>query len=372
VRRKPIHMLLAMAYVLALAATAGCNGDGTLRLPTGVVYPSIAPVEGAADQTVTHTFEFEGKPHSITVIVDGPLFTGAQAAEKSVLRFGRARENDWIEDYYPAFIFDEHQDAFFAELLGQLRAVRDAEGLDSDRYVELMTTFVQSIEYRIDPGDLSPKFPVETFAERNGDCDDKALLLGGLLAREGYDVAIMLFAPEEHVSLGIKADGLEYNATGYAYIETTLLGYVGVPPDTIGDGKLLESEPQVFPLERGTGGYGAADEVLAIQSATTEIEARVAALAEKITDADARLRELEAEVADLRSRMNALTASGDTAGYNALVPEYNAAADTFNSVVGERNGLVAQHNTAVVTHTYIREHGSDRHGTFEYLRTHGI
>ncbi len=369
-RSQALRALTAVACVLALAAAPGCNADGTLQLPTGVVYPSIKPVAGAANQTVTHTFTFEGKPRAITVVVDGPLLAGAQAAEKSVIRFGRARENDWIEDYYPAFIFEKNQDPFFAALLGQLRGIRDAEGLDSDRYVELMTTFVQSIEYRTDPGDLSPKFPVETFAEQSGDCDDKTLLLGGLLAREGYDVAILLFASEEHVALGIKANALEYGDTGYAFIETTTPGFVGVPPDSIGNGTLLESKPQVFPLKGGTTAFAAADQVAAIEKAAADLEKRVASLAKEITAADTQLTGMEAKVRDLKARLEALSASGDTAAYNALVPEYNAAADAYNAAAAARNDTVARHNAAVQTHTYIREHSDDRPATFEYVRTH--
>lgn len=369
-RRKPIHSLLAIACVLALGASAGCNVGGTLRLPTGVVYPSIDPVAGTANQIVTHTFTFEGKPRTVTVDVDGPLLAGAQAADKSVIRFGRAHENDWIEKYYPAFIFEEHQDAFFSALLGQLRGIRDAEGLDTDRYVELMTGFVQSIEYRVDPGDLSPKFPVETFAESTGDCDDKALLLGGLLAREGYDVAILLFAPEEHVALGIKANGLDYRDTGYAYVETTLRGFVGVPPDSIGEGQLLESEPQVFALEGGSASFGAADQVAAIAAATDDLEARVTALAKDITTADAKLKTLETNVRNLKTRMDAASAAGNTAGYNALVPEYNAAANAYNTAVAGRNDIVVRNNSAVETYKYLTEHADDRSGTFQYLRTH--
>lgn len=369
-RRKPIHSLLVIACVLALVASAGCNADGTLRLPTGVVYPSIEPVAGTANQSITHTFTFEGKPRTVTVDVDGPVLAGAQAADKSVIRFGRAHENDWIEKYYPAFIFEEHQDAFFSALLGQLRGIRDAEGLDGDRYVELMTGFVQSIEYRIDPGDLSPKFPVETFADRAGDCDDKALLLGGLLAREGYDVAILLFASEEHVALGIKANGLEYRDTGYAYIETTLRGFVGVPPDSIGDGQPLESDPQVFVLEGGDSAFSSADQVAAIAAATNDLEARVTALARDITTADAKLKQLETNVRTFKTRLDSLSAAGDTVGYNALVPEYNAAANAYNEAVAERNDIVGRHNTAVETYKYLNEHADDRLGTFGYIRAH--
>lgn len=373
-RRKPLTALLALvcACALALGSAAGCSVNGTLHLPTGVVYPSIKPTAGTPDQTVTHTFSFEGKKRSLTVTVNGPLLAGARTAEKSVIRFGRARENDWIKDYYPAFIFEENQAPFFSALISQLRAIRDSEGLDADRYVELMTTFAQSIEYRTDPGDLSPKFPVETFADRNGDCDDKTLLLGGLLAREGYDVAILLFGPEQHVALGIKANALAYRETGYAFIETTTQGFVGMAPESVGSGTVLKSVPQVFPLKGGAAAFGAADQVAEIEKAATDVEARVTALATEIKAADTRLKQLEAEVRNLKSRMDSLMSAGDNAGYNALVPKYNAAAAAFNDGVASRNDIVAKHNAAVQTHTYIREHLDDRRGTFEYLRTRAL
>ncbi len=365
-------LAIVLALTLALAPLAGCSVNGSLRLPTGVVYPSIKPVEGTADLTVSHTFTFEGQPRAVTITVDGPLYAGAQQAEKSVIRFGRARENDWISDYYPAFVFEKHQDAFFSALLEQFRSVRDAEGLDSDRYVELMTAYAQSLEYRIDPQNLSPKFPVETAAQLAGDCDDKALLLGGLLAREGYDVAILLFGPEQHVALGIKAEGMEYKKTGYAYIETTIGGFVGMPPDSVGSGTKLTSEPQVFKLGDGSLGYTAGPQVSRILITADAAEKAVAAAAERIRSADAALPPRESNVRSLKSRIEALLAAGDNAGYNALVPSYNAAAAEYNAAIEERNALVAEHNRVVGIHTFIIENLSHRPGVFAYIQANPL
>ena len=365
-RVRPVAVMLAL--LLALGAVAGCNADGTLRLPTGVVYPSITPVAGSTGVTATRTFPFEGAPRTVMVTIDGAVLAGAQHAEKSVIRFGNARENDWISDYYPAFAFEKHQDDFFAALIAQFRAIRDASGLDPDRYVELMTAYAQSLDYKVDPQDLSPKFPIETAASGSGDCDDKALILGGLLSREGYDVAILLFGPEQHVALGIKTDGPDYRGTGYAYIETTTKGFVGMSPDSVGDGIKLASEPQVFTLGKGTKKFGASAQVAQILSAADTAKKRAVEIAGRVTAADAGLELLRSETSALKSRMDAALASGDTATYNALVPSYNASAASFNDAVASRNALVAEHNGIVAIDTYVLDHLDDRPGVYAYIQ----
>ncbi|PKQ21347.1 MAG: hypothetical protein CVT66_00700 [Actinobacteria bacterium HGW-Actinobacteria-6] len=369
-RLRPLTTFIALT--LALAMVAGCSVNGELHLPTGVVYPSINPVAGTADLTVTQTFTFEGAPRSVTMVVDGPVFGGAQQAEKSVIRFGKARENDWIRDYYPAFVFDEHQDAFFSALMGQLNGIRSASGLDDDRYVELMTAYVQSLEYRIDPVDLSPKFPVETAGEGAGDCDDKALLLGGMLAREGYDVAILLFSAEQHVALGIKADGLDYRDTGYAYIETTAQGFVGMPPDTIGEGAALSSQPQVIRIGTGKMSWGAGPQVASILDAAKTAEKRAGELAARLKAADTSLTPLQSRTQALKSQLDARSSAGDNAAYNSLVPTYNAAVAEYNAAVAARNQIAQENNGVVAIHTYIVEHLDDRPGAFAWVQSHPL
>ena len=369
--RRSLAMIAIVAT--ALVAIPGCassgSGGSTLGLPTGVVYPKIVP-DGSvtADRTVTYTFDFEGAARTLTVTIDGSVYAGADAAEKSVTRFGNARENDWIEDYYPAFVNEPHQDAFYDALLGQLRAIRSAEGLDDDRYIELMTVFVQSVEYRTDPVDLSPKFPVETFVEQSGDCDDKTLLLAGLLSREGFDVAVMLFEAEQHVALGIRSADNGYAGTGYAFVETTAPGFVGMVPDGLGGGITLVSEPQVFRIDGGTRPYGAGEQVAFILQRDSELELRAIELGELVKDADDGLVALEAQATSLKARLDSYTASGDTARYNALVPEYNRVADAYNVQAAERNTLAEEYNSVVAARSYIFDHLDDRPAVYRFLR----
>ncbi len=343
--------------LVSLLLLSGCSGG----LPEGVIYPSITVDESvAADIPVTSTFTFESQPVTIATTVDGELYAGADAAEKAVIRFGNARENDWIDDYFPAFVEEPHQDAFFADLLGQLRAVRDQRGLDSDRYAELMTVFVQSLAYVTDPVDLEPKFPVETYVDQNGDCDDKTLLLAGLLAREGYDVAILLFEPEQHVSLGIRSADIGYLDTGYAFTETTSYGFVGMVPDEFAGGIELTSTPRVFKIGSGTVPYTAGAQVARILDGRERAVAEAATLADRIREADATLEALRVRVETTRATMDGLSASGRVAEYNAMVPEYNALVEDYNNAANERNQLAEQHNKLADIDRLIIEGLDDR------------
>ncbi|MDI6900310.1 MAG: hypothetical protein QMC79_01275 [Anaerosomatales bacterium] len=356
---------LALVSAVVAALLAGC---GTGGLPQGVVYPSIEPDPSVTEPLmVEHSFTFEGVGRSVTLAVDGALYAGARDAEKSVIRFGNARETDWIEDYYPAFVNEPHQDPFFEDLLGQLRAIRDREGLDPDRYAELLTVFVQSIPYATDPVDLSPKFPVETFVDRAGDCDDKTLLLAGLLSREGYDVAVLLFEPEQHVALGLRSDAATYRSTGYAYVETTTEGLVGMVPDDLAGGVVLTSEPRVFGVDGGTTSYGAGDEVTAILAALEESSEEAQALRPEVDAADRALATMSAEVDRLSQALDEASARGDVATYNALVDEYNDAAAAYNTATSERNALADRYNAAIAIVNGILERLDDRRGAYALI-----
>ena len=60
--------------------------------------------------------------------------------------------------------------------------------------------------------------------ENVGDCDDKAILLAGLLARENYSVVLFKFGPEKHMAIGVKSDAFPYKSTGFTYVEAMTPG----------------------------------------------------------------------------------------------------------------------------------------------------
>jgi hypothetical protein len=347
--------------ILLTALLAGCTGG----LPEGVIYPSITLDKSVTnDIPVSVSFAFEGQPVTLDVMVDGSLYAGAVAAQKSVTRFGNARENDWIEDYFPAFIDEEHQESFYADLLGALRRVRDERRLDSDRYAELLTVFAQSITYETDPVDLEPKFPVETLVDGAGDCDDKTLLLAGLLAREGYDVSIFLFEPEKHVALGVHSEDIGYLNTGYAYTETTAEGFIGMVPDSFAGGITLTSEPRVFRIGSGTTPYTAGAQVREILDERARAIARADALVAEIAAADAGITSLAAQVSASASELESLQNAGRIAEYNSRVPGHNYLVEQYNDAVARRNALVDEHNALAELDRIIVQGLDDRAGVY--------
>ena len=101
-------------------------------------------------------------------------------------------------------------------------------GLTKNQVAELVVAFVQALPYVPDSvssgRDEYPKYPVETLAERGGDCEDTSILTAAILRAMNYDV--VLFELPGHMAVGIWGDNIpgtyvEYNGKKYYYLETT-------------------------------------------------------------------------------------------------------------------------------------------------------
>src|SRR5665647_614116 len=317
----------ALLALVLVVATAGC---AALFGPSAE-YPAIVPVPGAGGPVaVAHMFAFERETETIGVTIDAPILAGARAGEKEVMIRGEVPEEEWIAGAYRAQVFDPAQDRFYGDLLGGFREVRDRRGLDSDRYLELMAAAVQQLPYVTAPG-TAAKYPVETWADGSGDCDDKTLLLAGLLAREGYRVALLVFLPESHMSLGVGCpEGHDYGGSGYAYLEVTNGSYVGAVPDGIGNGIRLSSEPLIVPIRNGTTIYGAAPEVAAIEAARLRARAHVEALGPEI---DRQRNALETD----RRQLEAFRSAGAPNAFETAYARYRENAAACDRLVDEYN-----------------------------------
>jgi hypothetical protein len=335
--------LLVGRIILVVLTVAVVLGAGYLFLSRPeAIYPSIHPIEvqGGTYRPVGISFTFEGKPISFSIPVNGTVYFGAQRARKEALLTRDIPDSIFIPNYYLAFLDDPNQEEFYRELLGAFRSIRAKDTLDDDEYLELMTVAVQSLSYETDGTLTAPKFPVETYVDGKGDCDDKSLLLAGLLAREGYPVALFYFQPEAHMALGVKGYGCDYRETGYGYVATTNLSLVGVPPGQLAGGVNLTSAPLVIAVANGTRLYGECRETMAIQDALERTETDAASLSRDLTS-------LTAGMSDFRSR-------GKAAEYNQLLYQYNA--------------VVKEYNDNALVHNYILRHLDDRKGTYAWLR----
>lgn len=359
-----MRRILVLLVLVATALGAGCLGG---LLQPAVVTPAIVPVEGAVlDRTPVHTFPFEDEEETIRIDPDPAVYAGAKGADRQLYLTKDLSREEWIPIYYLAFVNDSHQEPFYADLLAALREIRDREGLDNDRYLELIAAFVQAIPYRTDASIIEPKFPIETYVDAEGDCDDKSLLLAGLLAREGYGVALFYFEDEAHMAVGVKSAGCAYRNTTYAYIEATNASYVGIPPAALSNGTVLSTDPLVIPVGDGSRLYAACDEVRTIERALSVSHERVDELEPKLAERARDLESRDGEIEALKARMAALSRSGEVREYNRLVPEYNRMVRDYNDAAGSYNALLEESRAVVEIHNDLAAHAHDRPGA--YLR----
>jgi hypothetical protein len=359
--------------LLALVVVASVLGAGCME---GILHPAaeppeIVPVNGATlDHIPAYTFPFEDGMETIQIPVDPEVYAGAKGADRTLRLYEDLPREEWVPIYYLAFINDTDQDPFYAELLSRLRSIRDRRGLDDDRYLELITAFVQSIPYRTDSAIIEPKFPIETYIDEEGDCDDKSLLLAALLAREGYGTALLYFEEEAHMAVGVKSIGCSYKNTTYAYVEATNVSYIGIPPAILSDGTVLRSNPQVIPVGDGQGAFSSCSQVMAIEHAIEQSLALVKALERDLASADRDLQAMKTSIDSLDSRIDALSSPGNHQQYNSLVAEYNRLVAKYNSEIGIYNGLLEESRTYAQTYNYLVTHAYDRPGSYLWVKAH--
>ncbi|MDD1664748.1 MAG: hypothetical protein LUQ32_05285 [Methanomicrobiales archaeon] len=337
----PKRLLLGRLILVAIVIVILLGAGYFMVSRPAAIYPSIHPVEVEGTyKDVGISFRFEGVTRSLSIPVNGTVYFGAQRAQKEAILVRDIPDSIFIPTYYLAFLNDPNQEEFYRELTGAFGDIRATDSLDDDEYLELMAVAVQSLPYVIDGTLTAPKFPIETYVDGKGDCDDKSLLLAGLLAREGYTVALLSFRPENHMAVGVKGYLCDYRNTGYGYLETTNLTLVGVPTLQLDGGVNLTSAPFVIPVANGTRLYGRCQETLAMEKALERTETRETSLSKDLAS-------LTARMSDLRSQDR--------------FTEYNRLLDQFNAVVKD-------YNDNALVHNYILEHLDDRKGTYAWLR----
>jgi hypothetical protein len=312
---------------------------GYLSRSPQATYPEITPssAQGIERVVISYQFPFENNTVQLSVPVNISIYHGAHLATKNITVFGPIPQSILLRDYYLSFVGDPEQDEFFSAFLGELRQYRSKWNLTEDEYLELMSTCVQSLPYQ--PHSGGSKFPLETFVDRSGDCDDKALLLSGLLAREGYNISLLYFEKERHVALAVAATANTFHDSGYAYIETTYPSYVGSVPDSIEDNLSLSSFPLLLRIGNGTRTYQSGQDTLRIDTVRKDAERCIRESLPGLPASRSALYQLAIQE-DLEHRYVAL--NGQDAGYKEFV---------------RQTGI----------YVYIQSHSYDRKGTIVWL-----
>jgi hypothetical protein len=364
--RSRASSLIIVLLIASLAAGCSILPAGS---PPPAVYPSIEPVGGPPlAATFSTSFPFQDAVVTIEVPVDAAVYRGAKSADKNAILYETINESEWLPDYYTAFISEGDLVPLYDALTAALEGVARERALDSDEYLELITVFVQSLPYRAGPDDIPPKFPVETIVEEGGDCDDKSLLLSALLSREGYDVALLYFGEENHMAVGVRSPDCGYRSTGYAFIESTNVTFIGIPPAGLEGGVTLTSDPVVIPVGEGGRGYAACAQTRAISSVAERVRGEIDALKPLLDEQNRALEDQLAAIDGLGAELDRLSAGGRVALFNTKAAEYNRLVDSYNADLAACNELRERYNRLVGIHNYIATHQYDREGTFAWVQ----
>jgi hypothetical protein len=300
---KEIGVLLPL-IVAALISVSGC-----IQAEPYAVYPHIEPAEGPSLDHITYEYRYMEGQVSLTIPVDASVYWGAKNADKQAHIHGEMEDEEWLPGYYRSFITEGDLFPLYDAIGDACSQLRIENNLDDDEYLELITVFVQSIPYSEGNTPISPKFPIETIVDGEGDCDDKSILLAALLAREGYDVVLFYFEKENHMAVGIRCPQWSYKDTGYAFIETTGINLVGFETEELQGGDILVSDPVLIPVGEGELQYHRCDQTRYIQDAY---------LASKV------------QAKDLKSRLETMPPSG--VAYNRLIARYNGVVELHNYI----------------------------------------
>ncbi|MDP2796266.1 MAG: hypothetical protein Q8N94_01985 [Methanoregula sp.] len=244
-----------------------------------IITPSIT------DSTEYRRFDFHYRSDNyvVNIPVNTSLYRAASTSPNKQLGSG-------AEDFgylYREMMDDPALDSFYTDVLKEIRRTRYRGGynLTDDEYLEMVTSFVQQIPYDNTTAE-NPRYPVEVIFDGKGDCDEKALLLNGLLSREGYDVALMAFPSLKHVTSGIRIylasnkPSFRVFSNGkrdYVYIETTTTRLIGF----YGDDYDQAPQPIVVPVGTGTLQYSKINYVMKIFADLQTMEDQLEMLDEK-------------------------------------------------------------------------------------------
>lgn len=334
----------------------------TTQVEEEYALPTIVPVASPVPATMTRTFQtkFEKKTYQIEVEVNTSIYEGARNVDRRWPGNGTWDDPAILTAYYRRYIEDPAMEVFFDDLARPFRYIKAADGLTDEEYLELLVTFVQQIPY--DPNaPVDPRYPVEVIGDQKGDCDEKSLLLLGMLAHEGYDTALLLFPDERHAAAGI---GISVNGNPsfrvfrspdsgkYFYIESTGLTYIGQYTEPFGS-----AEVKVVPLGNGTRRFDRVNYVTRITGVYQKIEDRLPYM-------DNQMDEWQDEIDALKTKL--------TSGTYETQDEWDRDYQEYTGLIEQYNDYVQKFNTYLEVRDYIADHPYDMAGVYRYIENTNV
>lgn len=205
------------------------------------IYPGLKdPVPAPGDSVPADIIiQTEEDGVSMDYIWDGMMITIASFSENDYLNM-KAMPRRYNVSQYNSYIAEKRNREVLKDIASKIQeACTIAEKSEREK-VESALSFVQSIPYMSDMDSKNerdyPKYPIETLFECCGDCEDKCMLLSGILKEWGYKTVYVMYG--DHVALAVGGSefspGYYFDKDGerYYFMETTLPGWhVGEMPD---------------------------------------------------------------------------------------------------------------------------------------------
>ena len=275
------------------------------------------------------------------------------------------------QDQYDVFIYDNSDEEIINDILS---TIKNREGrLDYD-IVQILVSFVQSIEYD-KKADL-PKYTLETLNLNKGDCDDKSILLSKLLSYAGYETCLFIYEKGQHMAVGLKIDDdSSAYRDGFVYIETTGNSPIGkVPEEFAGGISILNEEPVILYVDVVGSNYqingfnelkkfyNDVEEIYGSDYFNNSFEGKV--LIEKISTIKKKANQMkglmdleEIKIKKIKTKINALGGCTGTLEKNlydlclhlndslkTIIDNYNTLVKKINSVNSDLNILISDYN----------------------------
>jgi len=213
----------------------------------------------------TFTFNYAsgyGGPREYTFRVPVNMSVLYGARQMRVTLPKTAQDPAEVQAYIGTFESDPAMEELYDSVIHELRNNRyhDGQYLSDDEYLEFIVAFVQQIPYVENPS-YKRRYPVEVIYDKAGDSDEKSLLLVNLLAREGYDVALLVFEDLGYESTGIRVVSEIPDSSmkvftdknrEYVFIDAGVPRFIGSVPDIF----KTADDPAIYPVGNGTKSYG--------------------------------------------------------------------------------------------------------------------
>ncbi len=360
-------IFLILIFILAANLMPGLifSSPPAARSP---ILPDLSESDSQSPRvTVSQSFPFENMVVNLLVPVNISFLekTKPQGILTSPSKDGSGSIQ--IADIYRAMVSDPDQGQVFSDLINELRRVRQLQNLSDDEYLELTAVYVQSLRYEPLKQDFA-KVPLRTVVDGAGDCDDKSLLLAGLLAREGYSVALLSFEPEAHMAVGVGSYDYRYKETGYAFIETTNYSFIGEPTDKLEGNLTLHSYPIIIIIGNGTKLYSSGNETQFIHDKYLITDQKLRELASKLKILNEDLMAKQSRLSEMESNLDQLRNSDNILEYNSHVSAYTTLLSIYNSRLTSYRQLLTEYEKYAVIHDYIFERRYDRKGVYDYIK----